>query len=481
MSFGDRSHDGHVVSVVDVDEVLQLLAGDALHVRHVAVVDRLLREGVEQVAGPRLVGGVHCAEAHQRPVIEQHGGAHLFGTDEEPAFDVLHLRAHPFEFHCLREQLLAEVRVGDGDEGHGPFLNALAVQIGDAVLGDHVVHGSPGGHHARARLERRHDARDLAFLGGRGQGDDGAPAGGAPGALVEVRLPTDARVESGAQRVGAHLAGEIDLQRRVDGHHLVLLPDDERVVDVLRRVEGEHRVVVHVVVQLLGTHGEGSDDLAPVDGFLRPGDHALVDKDGDGVGNDLGVDAEVLLLSEQRDHGMGDTSDAYFECGSVFYQRGDVLANGLGHVPGFRRKGAGLRVVDEPGVGGLDERLIHRDQNVEVEDAHKTVTQGPRHLRVHLGDHQAGVGGGRLYDVHGDAKAAAPLRVRGGHLDQSDVYGHLAAREQSRDVGERDGGVVAVTFLDQVPDIRRNEERVHREMVGQLFVRVGSLAKGQRR
>ncbi len=130
-------------------------------------------------------------------------------------------------------------------------------------------------------------------------------AGGAAGAAVEVDLAADARVEPGAQRVGADLAGQVDLQGRVDGHHLVLLADDERVVDVLGGVEGEERVVVDVVVQPPGAHAEAGDDLAPVDGLLGSGDDPGLDQVDDGVGEHLGVDAQVLLVLEELDHRRG--------------------------------------------------------------------------------------------------------------------------------------------------------------------------------
>ena len=69
--------------------------------------------------------------------------------------------------------------MGDLDQGLGALPQVLAVQVGHAELGDHVVHIGAGGHHAGARLQLRRDARDLLVLGRRRQADDGQPALGA--------------------------------------------------------------------------------------------------------------------------------------------------------------------------------------------------------------------------------------------------------------------------------------------------------------
>ena len=54
----------------------------------------------------------------------------------------------------------------------GPLAQALAVEAGDPVLGDHVVHVGARGDDAGALGQHVHDARDRAVLRGRGQGDD---------------------------------------------------------------------------------------------------------------------------------------------------------------------------------------------------------------------------------------------------------------------------------------------------------------------
>ena len=69
------------------------------------------------------------------------------------------------------------------------------------------------------------DLRD-ALVGHRRHGDDGLAALRQRCAVYEVDLAADARIELRAQRVGAYLAGNVDLQRRIDGRHAVVLRND---------------------------------------------------------------------------------------------------------------------------------------------------------------------------------------------------------------------------------------------------------------
>ena len=54
-----------------------------------------------------------------------------------------------------------------------------------------------------------------------------------------------------ADRLGADLTEEVDLDRRVDGDHVVVLADDVRVVDVFDRQDLHGRVIVDIVINAL--------------------------------------------------------------------------------------------------------------------------------------------------------------------------------------------------------------------------------------
>ena len=47
---------------------------------------------------------------------------------------------HDAPLFGLKAQLIPEVRVGNGDQLAGPLAQALAPQVGNAILGDNIVH-----------------------------------------------------------------------------------------------------------------------------------------------------------------------------------------------------------------------------------------------------------------------------------------------------------------------------------------------------
>jgi hypothetical protein len=304
--FRDGADDRDVGAMVDEHVVLDLAAGHLLRTRHEPVVDRLLRQRVEEVEHERLVGRVDGSEGDLGAVVEHAGGVQVLGTDQELALDAGELGAQVARLDGLLEQAAAEVRMGDRDQRDRPFLHALAVEVGDAVLGHHVVHVATGCADAAAGAQARDDARDAAFLGGGVEGDDRLAVRGARRAAVEVDLPADARVELAAQRVGGHLPGEVDLEGDVDRHLAVLATDDERIVHVLRRVEREGRVVVHVVVETAAAEAEAGHHLVAVDRLLAAGRDPGLDQVDHRVREHLGVDAEVLLSLQVLDDRLRD-------------------------------------------------------------------------------------------------------------------------------------------------------------------------------
>ena len=124
------------------------------------------------------------------------------------------------------------------------------------------------------------DLRD-AFVGHRRHGNDGLAALRQRCAVYEVDLSADTRIELRAQRVRAYLAGNVDLQRRIDGRHAVVLRDDVGIVGVAHVHHQYGRVVVDEVVDALRTHQERRDHLALVD-KARAGEQARLNIDGQG-------------------------------------------------------------------------------------------------------------------------------------------------------------------------------------------------------
>ena len=103
----------------------------------------------------------------------------------------LHARAAS-KFVQEASRFQAEIRVRHADQRQRPFLNAFAVQVGHAVLGDDVLNAGARGDDARAGAEARDDARNLAALRRGGQRNDRLAAGRLGRAPIEVHLPAHA-------------------------------------------------------------------------------------------------------------------------------------------------------------------------------------------------------------------------------------------------------------------------------------------------
>ena len=76
VGLGDCAEDGHVLSVVDIDEILDLLVGELALLAHEPVVDGLLREIVDQIPHARFIRWSDRAEIDLGAVIEQQGALH---------------------------------------------------------------------------------------------------------------------------------------------------------------------------------------------------------------------------------------------------------------------------------------------------------------------------------------------------------------------------------------------------------------------
>ena len=63
------------------------------------------------------------------------------------------------------QQLGAEVGMGDGDQRHGSLAHRLAVQVGHAVFGHHVMDVAARRHDAGPQLNEGHDAAANPVLG----------------------------------------------------------------------------------------------------------------------------------------------------------------------------------------------------------------------------------------------------------------------------------------------------------------------------
>ena len=146
--------------------------------------------------------------------------------------------------------------MGDGDEGTGAFGEAFAAEGGDAVFSDDVLDKVAGGDDAGAFSEDRVDLRAAFFRHGR-DGDEGLAAFREGASVHEVVLAADAGDDAGADRIGAYLTGEVDLDCGVDGHYRRVLRDAERVIGPCDVLQEEVLTIVHIVIEAAGTEGQG--------------------------------------------------------------------------------------------------------------------------------------------------------------------------------------------------------------------------------
>ena len=268
-----------------------------------------------------------------------------------------------------------------------------------------------------------------------------------------------------AKRVGDDLAGQVDLERGVDRDHVVVLGNHERVVGIVRRVHFECRIVVEELEQLMCAGGETADDLAAVQRLVLAGDHAEPGELHHAVGEHLGVDAEIVLVRQHGEDGVGDIADAELERGAIgdqpFEVQGDV-AHRLGHL-----------VAGRP----LEQRLGVVDELVDLVDMNERVAERARHPLVDLGDDELGRFDRRLRDVDRDAQAAPAVLVRRTDAHQRDVDAQSPRAKQGRHLGQKHGSVVGARLGHGLAHAVADEESVGAEVVRETRVGVGGDAE----
>ena len=226
----------------------------------------------------------------------------------------------------------------DGDELAGTLTEAAAAQVRHAVLGDNIIDVVLARRDDGARREDGLDLADRAALGRGGEGNEALAAAGLAGAADVVDLAAGAGHMLRADRLGTDLTEEVDLDRRVDGDHVVVLADDIRVVDIVDRQDLDGRVVVDEIIDTLRAEGKRRDGLAAVDLLFAVVDRAALDQLDHGVGEHLGVDAEVVLALERHAGRIRDRADAELQARAVRDKVGDEAADRLAHVVKLHRR-----------------------------------------------------------------------------------------------------------------------------------------------
>ena len=316
-----------------------------------------------------------------------------------------------------------------------------------------------GRNDAGSRIEHRSDLR-YALGGDRRHGDDRLSALRQRSAVDEIDLTAHARPELRTDRIGADLTRQVDLDGRVDGHEAVVLRNDVGIVRI-SHVHHQHTgVVVDEVVDLLRTHQERRDHLARI-GFLGLAvDNALAYERQHAVGEHLGMDTQVLMVAQLRQHGVGNGSDAHLQRRAVLDQFGAVRADSLLHVARF-------------GELRLDERLVVLHEQVDLRQGNHRLTEGTGNVLVHHGDHMVGAFDSRQRSVDRRSQRNVAVLVRRADLNHRHVAGHRTRPVQLLRFAQKDRNVIGVAALRHLPDIRADEERIELEDTLELRVGIG--------
>ena len=83
-----------------------------------------------------------------------------------------------------------------------------------------------------------------------------------------------------------------------------------------------------------------ADRLGAVELLGHAGDHAPLDQVGDAVGDQLGVHAEVAVVAQLLEDGVGDPADADLQRGPVRHPLGDERADAPVRLAHLRRRAA---------------------------------------------------------------------------------------------------------------------------------------------
>mmetsp|Transcript_58999 Transcript_58999/g.93881 ORF Transcript_58999/g.93881 Transcript_58999/m.93881 type:complete len:203 (-) Transcript_58999:756-1364(-) len=186
-------------------------------------------------------------------------------------------------------------------------------------------------HHTRSWLQHR-QYLGLALACGRRQRHNRLSTRRQRSTSHEVHLSTHSTIHLGADRVGANLASDIHLDARVDGVRQRVGAYHLGVVDIRAIAEQHQGIIGDEVIQPLGAHCKRRGELASMVVLVRVGDDTHVDQVEDAVAEHLSVDAEVLVVVQTLQDGVGNAANAHLQARFIGNQLVcDILANALGH------------------------------------------------------------------------------------------------------------------------------------------------------
>jgi len=205
-----------------------------------------------------------------------------------------------------------------------------------------------------------------------------------------------------------------------------------------------------------------------VEALPFPGDDAPLHQVDDPVGEHLGVHAQVLLLVQVGQDGVGHAAVADLD--------GRPVRDQVGHVLPDARGGAG----DLPLTGELQDRLVVLHEVIDLLEVQPAVPAQAGHVGVDLGDDHVSMHGRGHGDVHGNPQVAIPVRIGRGYLDKRHVHRLQPAGEQPLDVREVHRRVIRPPLVHRPSYVRPDEEGVQTELVAELVLGVEGQSQRKR-
>ena len=328
----------------------------------------------------------------------------------------------------------------DHDQGFRARVEIEIAQGCHAVFGDDVVRIV-----AWASGDARGQARDDAAgaASGRRKRDNGASAVRARRAALEIVEPAGAADLAAAEHFRIALAEQIDLDRRIDRHEIVLARNDAGRMGVGGRMKAHVRAL-GAGPGRLRADGHAGDADATVRGFGGIVEHALVHQGGDGVVDHAGMQAEMLAvekIGENRRLHLADT-DLYRV----------AVADQLRGVDADLFERSARRCSREG-----SQRLVDLDDGVAVFAPQSRLAGDVRHRLVDEGEYPLCGPGGNRRVVLIEAEGHAAVGPRRRHAQHGQIELHPRQRACKAAVGL--GQVAQAACRKRLREGRRHEGR----------------------
>ncbi len=146
----------------------------------------------------------------------------------------------------------------------------------------------------------------------------------------EIQHAGHAREVVLGQGIGQDLARQVDGAGHADGRHPVMAGDHGRVVDKIGRAELHGRIVVQGRIEGIRADGASGHGFAAVDSFVPVGDDAPKRQIEQLLGENFGVDAEIVFVCQGAGHGLGGRTQAQVQGGAVLHQPGGQTGQRFG-------------------------------------------------------------------------------------------------------------------------------------------------------